>query len=410
MLVSDAAEVDRVARELAEAPLAAFDLEFVSADRLVPELCLVQVAWGVPGQVDPAIALLDPLAADVSPAIRALAAHPCVVLHAGRQDLQLLVQAFGEGASFPGLIDTQVMAAFAGIGDQVGLAPLVGDLLGVALAKEQQWTDWARRPLSPAQLAYAAADVRHLPQLYALLAGRLGGKLAWAKAVSDGVAADGRAAALVTPETAWEQVGGVRGLDGAALGAVRGLAAWRQRVASELGKPLGHVLHDKQLVELARARPGVPDGVRGVRGIAAVARQRAGEVVAAIAESPPLAMTGAAPSRAPSARAQRWAEVLLALVPAVAERHGVAGRLLATRADAESFARAYDEGGDAGVAEEAVMRAWRRDVIGEVWRGFLGGTVAVVGDAESVIGLRIVDAVRGGQDGQGGLDQRVSGS
>jgi len=44
-LVSDAAEVAGVAEAIRRAPLAAFDLEFASADRLVPALCLIQVAW-----------------------------------------------------------------------------------------------------------------------------------------------------------------------------------------------------------------------------------------------------------------------------------------------------------------------------------------------------------------------------
>nr|MDQ3367211.1 ribonuclease D [Myxococcota bacterium] len=207
-LVADAVEVAAIAAAIADAPLVAFDLEFLSQDRLTPTLCLVQVAW-VPGHLaldapgagtvspewaqlvsvtPPEVRLVDPLAVDAGAIVRALAAHPCAVLHAGRQDLALLASRFG--VSMPAIIDTQVMAAFAGIGDQVGFATLANELLGTRLGKELQWTDWARRPLSDAQLAYADADVRHLPAIFARLAAQLGARLAWARAESTVIAAE----------------------------------------------------------------------------------------------------------------------------------------------------------------------------------------------------------------------------
>ena len=119
----------------------------------------------------PEVRLVDPLAGDVAPIIRALAAHPCVIAHAPRQDLALLATRFG--VEPPGLVDTQLMAAFAGHGDQIGYASLADELLGTSLAKDQQWTSWDKRPLTEAQLAYAEADVRYLPAIYALLAAEL---------------------------------------------------------------------------------------------------------------------------------------------------------------------------------------------------------------------------------------------
>src|SRR5258705_13491344 len=161
-LVSAPADVDAIAGALAAAPLVAFDLEFASADRLIPTLCLVQVAWvddldAAAGGIVPEVRLVDPMAVDVGPVVRALAGHPLVVAHAPRQDLGLLASRYGTSA-MPGLIDTQLMAAFCGVGDQVGLATLANELLGTSLAKDQQWTAWEKRPLTDAQLTYAAAD------------------------------------------------------------------------------------------------------------------------------------------------------------------------------------------------------------------------------------------------------------
>ncbi len=49
--------------------------------------------------------------------------------------------------------------------DRHGLKDLCRDLLGVALSKEQQSSDWGARELSDDQIEYAAADVLHLHRL-----------------------------------------------------------------------------------------------------------------------------------------------------------------------------------------------------------------------------------------------------
>jgi ribonuclease D len=400
-LVSEPAEVAAIAADLARAPLAAFDLEFLSQDRLVPTLCLLQVSWlpanigldATPGQivaVDPPVRLIDPLAVDVRPIIDALAAHKLVVAHAPRQDLGLLATRFG--ASIPHIIDTQLMAAFGGIGDQVGLAALANELLGTSLAKDQQWTAWEKRPLSEAQLTYATADVRYLPALYALLAEKLGDRIAWAREESANVQAEALAASSVTPETAWEHVGGARHMEPVAQAAVVALAAWRQRTAIDMDRPLGQVLNDKVLVEIAKTRPDHANTIRGIKGVSPIAKTRAQEIVEALANAPaPKGRAEPRPQfRAASPRAQRWAEMLLAIVQVVVDETGIAARLLATRSDAEEFARAVDEKGLEAARDLPALSTWRRAVIGEAWEGFLAGRAALRGDLETPQGLRLV--------------------
>lgn len=399
MLVTDPDEVAAIAESIARAPLAAFDVEFVSQDRLVPTLCLVQVAWlgsdAPDAGIVPEVRLLDALAVDVGPVVAALAAHPTVVAHAARQDLGLFAQRFG--AALPGLVDTQLMAAFLGIGDQVGLAALAAEIVGVQLAKEQQWTDWQRRPLSDAQLVYAAADVLHLPAIYHRLAARLGPKVEWVREESRQVGADATAAASVTAETAWQQVGGARGLDPQGQSALMALAAWRHRVATEMDRPLGQVLNDKVLVELAKYRPRNPGGVRAVKGASPIVKTRADEIVDVLGDALAQEITAAGPEAAPrrgpgTTRAQRWAEMLLAIVQLVAEETGIAPRLLATRADAEEAARVVDEHGLEAARNLPAFSTWRRAVIGDPWEGWLTGRLAIVGDPAAAHGLRLVPA------------------
>lgn len=397
--VAEPAEVAAIARAIAGAPLATFDLEFLAQDRLIPTLCLIQVSWlpahvrlDVPDAVivatPPEVAIVDPMAVDVRPIVEALAQHACVIAHAPRQDLALIANRFG--ITMPAVIDTQIMAAFAGIGDQVGLANLANELLGLSLGKELQWTDWGRRPLSDAQLEYADSDVRHLPAIFALLRARLGERFPWARAESSLVAADALAATQVTPETAWRNLGGLRGLDLQALAAVIELAAWRQRAAMDLDRPLGQVLNEKVMIDLARQRPRNATLIRGVKGISPIAKQRAEEIVEAISAARPDAVPALTLGRAPSHRAQRWGEMLLAIVQLIGDQTGVAARLLATRSDAEEFARAFDERGLDGVQTLPALATWRHEVLGTVWVGWLTGKLAIVGDPVAPSGIALL--------------------
>jgi len=336
----------------------------------------------------PEVRVIDALAVDPRPVFAALAAHPRTIVHAARQDLSIIGRS---GLAMPRVIDTQVMAAFAGLGDQLGLGALTSELLGFPLAKEQQWTDWAKRPLSEAQLAYAIADVSHLHAIYAKLVGKLGPRLPWALAESSLIAADALAAATQVPEDAWKNIGGLRGLDPLALAVVRELAAWRFRVAHELDKPLGWVLPEKLVIDLARSRPTDPDKVHAVRGLPQLARQRVEQILDAIASAKPTTESPIM-ARGMSARAQRWAEMLFAIVQLTSEETGVTSRLLATRSDAEELARVVDEHGIEAARGLPAFATWRHDLIGKRWEGWLAGSLGLAGDPTSASGLRLVGA------------------
>ena len=205
------------------------------------------------------------------------------------------------------------------------------------------------------------------------------------------LSADAVAASSVTAETAWRQLGGVRGLDARALAVLIDLAAWRFRVALELDRPLGQVLNEKVLIDLARQRPRGAPAVRAVKGISPLAKSRGEELSEIIDTADPDAARSLVQlaGRPSSQRAQRWAELMISIVHLVADRIGVAPRLLATRADTEELARAVDEGGVEGAASLPALTGWRRDVIGQPLIDWLTGNVALAGDLESPTGLRL---------------------
>ena len=144
------------------------DTEFVRERTWWPQLALVQIAIGDD------ILLVDPLAPGIPAALAPLLADTSVlkVMHSASEDLIAFKHACGVVPT--PLFDTQIAAALTGVGAGVGYQRLVQDTLGIALVKGETRSDWLRRPLSPAQLEYAADDVRHLFALHAQLDARLG--------------------------------------------------------------------------------------------------------------------------------------------------------------------------------------------------------------------------------------------
>lgn len=151
--------LEQTAQVLAGAPRLYLDTEFES-NRFGSRICLLQISAG------DEIYLVDTLKLDSLEPLRSLFAQESSewVLHAGLQDVQLLVEALGlRGPA--SLFDTQVAWGLLSAENAVSLAYLQYRVLGKRSSKAHQADDWTRRPLPASQLSYAADDVRHLPEL-----------------------------------------------------------------------------------------------------------------------------------------------------------------------------------------------------------------------------------------------------
>ena len=389
-LVDDADAFDALVGRLADVPALAFDLEFLSQDRYAPTLCLVQLAWREADRIE--VRLVDPLALDVTPIIQLLAdGKRTVIAHGARQDVGLVASQYG--VKVAGLFDTQIAAAFVGLGDQPGYARLAHAIVGATIDKESQWTDWDRRPLSARQVRYAIADVAHLPAIHTTLTNRLGDRARWVHAESAAMIEDAWAAAQLTPENAWRTFGGARALDRDALAALIELAAWRMRTAVAADLPLGHVAPERAIVEVARNRPRDERGLRSIRG-AHELRARAAEVFGVLARAAERVARGdvpelAAPGGPASPRAQVWTELVLAAVAEAAEATGIAPRFLATRADAESLSRAIDRAGGLDGVDHPLVSTWRREVVGDRIASWFRGDAVVAVDLTGPVGIKL---------------------
>ncbi|MBM3489138.1 MAG: ribonuclease D [Alphaproteobacteria bacterium] len=354
-------------QRLARQPAIIVDTEFMRDRSYWSKLCLVQVA--AEGQVW----AIDPLAEgiELSP-LHDLMAAPDVlkVFHAARQDLEIFFHATG---LVPGpLFDTQVAAMVCGLGEQIGFEMLVQRLTGRRLDKSAQFTDWARRPLSPRQLDYALADVRHLAEVYKVLEQRLkdSGRAHWLNEEM-AILADPGTYALV-PEQAWRRLK-PRGRNPRYLGVLKEVAAWRELEAQRRDLPRGHVLRDEAVLELAAERPTGADGLRALRAVPkSFADNAMGEgLLNAIRrglELPEAALPVLAEE--PQINAGPALELLKVLLKQQCNEHGVAAKLVAS---SEDLARIASD----PRADLPALSGWRREVFGDAALALLSGRLAL---------------------------------
>lgn len=159
LLVDQQRQLEEVAQRLRSGVTYHIDTEFDSrATRTT--LCLVQLL------VEQEVILLDAVAlSDLSVLAGTVgAADSTWVLHGGHQDIPLLCRALRIGSP-PRLFDTQIARGLCSAEAATSFAYLNYVLLGVRGSKQHQTDDWLKRPLTHAQLEYAAHDVETLPLL-----------------------------------------------------------------------------------------------------------------------------------------------------------------------------------------------------------------------------------------------------
>jgi ribonuclease D len=199
--------------------------------------------------------LIDPLALpDLSPLAPVFAGQtPVLVVHAGDNDLSHLKRRYG--FAFRSIFDTSIAARFLG-GTSLGLDTLLETWLGVTLPPSRQRDDWSVRPLTAAQIDYAAADVRHLFALRDRLTEELRtrGRLHWVEEECAALAAQIVAERVVDPD-AYFGVKGARELSPRGLAILRELWALRESLARAADRPPFKILSEDILLAIARAAP-----------------------------------------------------------------------------------------------------------------------------------------------------------
>jgi len=367
-LITEQSELEDFCGKLAGADFVTVDTEFMRESTYWPKLCLVQLAG------PDSHAAVDPLAElDLQPVYDLMANQSVLkVFHAARQDIEIFLH---QGKVMPRpVFDTQIAAMVCGYGESVGYETLVVSLTGRRVDKMSRFTNWANRPLTPPQLAYALADVTHLRDVYIKLRERLDreGRTAWVEEEDAVLVADGTYD--LDPQNAWRRLR-PRTDNPRFLAVLQAVAAWREREAQQRNSPRNWVLRDDTLLDIAAQAPKTPEALARSRGLPkGFAEGRHGKALLdAIAEGVAVAPADrpkpAVRVDLPSSLAP-VVELLKVLLKMSCDQHGVAPKLVANTADLEAIAMDDD-------ADVPALHGWRREVFGETALAVKHGRVAL---------------------------------
>src|SRR6478736_4188549 len=254
-------ELAAACTRLAKHDFITVDTEFLRETTYFPILCVAQVA-----SADEAI-VVDALAEglDLTPFFKLMANGKILkVFHAARQDIEI-VWHMANMIPHP-VFDTQVAAMVLGYGDSISYDQLVQRITGDTLDKSNRFTDWTRRPLSPAQVKYAVSDVTHLRDVYTALVADLGrrGRADWMGDEMEVLTSPDTYRA--EPERAWMRLK-TRVRKPKELAVLIEVAAWREREAQTRDVPRSRVLKDDTIGDIATQAPTTIEKLGHLRSI-----------------------------------------------------------------------------------------------------------------------------------------------
>jgi ribonuclease D len=352
--IEDEQQLRAALETAARSDIVTIDTEFMREKTYFARLCLVQLA------TDDICLLIDPLRLNDLSTLHAFLAEPArmKVLHAARQDLEVLLQ---DGGRLPApLFDTQVAAGLLGMPGQIGYADLVKRRLDVLLPKGHARTDWTARPLSAEQIEYAADDVRYLIPLYRDLSTALenAGRVAWLE--EEMQALQNPALYRTEPTLAWQRLRGLDQLAPTARSVAKQLAQWREQEAIDRDRPRAWILADEALRQMAEQLPQTSQQLSNIPALSPTTiGKRGNQIIEAIRIGVARAGEEEPAILAPRADRAQMARIssLMSFVRSEAERLEISPELLATRRDIEHYVFSGELGNPA--------HGWRRIAIGE---------------------------------------------
>jgi ribonuclease D len=376
-LITTTDDLAATCARLARHPFVTVDTEFLRETTYYPLLCVAQIA-----SAEEAVAV-DALAPgiDLKPFFQLMADERVLkVFHAARQDIEIVWHRAGI-VPRP-IFDTQVAAMVLGHGDSISYDQLVQRVTGDTLDKSHRFTDWSRRPLSPAQISYALSDVTHLRDVYTALVADLGrrGRTDWMDDEMEVLTSPDTYRA--EPERAWTRLK-TRVRKPKDLAILIEVAAWREREAQTRDVPRSRVLKDDAIGDIAVQAPTTPERLATLRSLPkGFERSKWGEgILEAVKRGlardprtlPPIERPRASPNGAAAT-----VELLKVLLRMTSEHHGVAAKVIATVDDLDRIA-ADDH------ADVPALKGWRRELFGEKALDLKHGRLALAIERHRVV-------------------------
>ncbi|PPC90235.1 MAG: ribonuclease D [Methylobacter sp.] len=349
--------------KIKQAAWLALDTEFLREKTYYPQFCFLQIAtpeW---------VACVDPLTlTDLNSLFEAIYSPDIIkIFHSCRQDLEIFYQITGKVPQ--PIFDTQIAAPLLGFQENPGYAMLVSSFLNINLSKAHTRADWSKRPLSEAEVQYAADDVIYLCKIYQIMHEKLNklGRLDWLN--NDFAELANTELYQLSPENAWYRIKGKNKLTGKQLSIVQVLAEWREKTAQTLNRPRNWLLKDEILFDIAKRQPETVAQLAEVRGIGERLVARYGEQLCQLVnlakDRNPVPYNEKGRPGKLTQQHEAILDIMTALVRIRAEQNSLNPVILATRKDLENLIFNGDD--------SALLHGWRFQMAGRELVGLLKG-------------------------------------
>lgn len=362
-------------RHIGDSPWVALDTEFIAEKKYQPQLCLLQVA------AEGVIAIIDPHAVDQLGAFWELLCdgNREVLMHACRSEMEFCYRAIGKIPEH--VFDVQLAAGLVGDDYPSSFATLTEQYLQISLPKAETRTDWSRRPLTNRQIDYALNDVRYLNPLAKKLKKRISSlkRTRWYQSEIREVLAH-----LVqdfdTPK--WRSLSGLANLSRRELSIARELGFWRDEQAKQYNIPVGLLLRDDLIIELARRKSAEPKRISAVRGMQRTDLARHLPQIATAIQCGLDCPESDLPEQAVKQKTQQYSQMVQLLYAGLAmicHQNGIATSFVASHADVRELiiSRFEAANGKSSQKKPKLETGWRATIVGHFLDDLLDGKVAI---------------------------------
>lgn len=351
--------LDELCQHYGKALILAIDTEFVRERTFHAALGLIQVYDGE------RLALIDPVAVPDLSSFWGLLKNTNItkVIHAGSEDFEVFKH---NGQCIPDpVLDTQVAAALIGLGSSLGYAKLVQEFCDIELDKGESRTNWLKRPLTDAQLSYAANDVIYLYQLYEPLlarveeANRLDICLEESKRLANRTV-------IRPPMKKYLDIGSAWQLKTVQLSALQQLCEWRFTTAVNKNIALGFVVKDAELFTIAKLMPQSKSQLFAIEALhPMVVKRYYKPILDAVAQgkanpTPPAPLT----RLIDYPHYKQKFKAIKSLIQTIAEQHSIPPEMLASKKLIhEVLSDVWKAEGEKAGAVPVLRTGWRKELV-----------------------------------------------
>jgi len=366
------AGLESFCQRLGSAKYIGFDTEFVSENRYLPELCLLQIS------ADDEYAIVDTMKVkNVRPFWEALCDGDHVTLvHAAREEFLFCYRAIGRRPK--SLFDVQLAAGMIGMDYPCSYGNLVSKVNGVSVDKGETRTDWARRPLTDRQMAYALQDVTHLTGLHKKLDKKLD-KLGRREWMADEMNLWQDNLQRTVDEPQWQRVSGIANMNRKSLAIVRNLWKWRDAEAKSRNRTPKRVLADDLIVELSKRGSSDTERLRAIRGFESRVSKASVQPIADAIEKALQLPKDQYPNRLPRNKTMNLGllgQFINIALKVICRQQNIASSIVGTSDEVRNMV-AWKMGVLELKETPKLARGWRADLVGQLVEKLLDGSIAI---------------------------------